>query len=136
MRRVFLLPFLLVQECRMDRWKRSILSIKPFTDKYAVVSEKIKKLNDGFPELLKKSILQQAVMGKLVPQDENDEPASILLDKIRSEKEALIKAGKIKKDKCCKWQGSDGYVYIDFHHPAVDHNNDQHRHDLKQEACN
>ena len=56
-------------------------------------------LNNAFPELLKKSILQQAVMGKLVPQDENDEPAGILLERISAEKNALIKAGKLKKDK-------------------------------------
>jgi type I restriction enzyme, S subunit len=48
---------------------------------------------------LKQTLLQLAVMGKLVPQDPNDEPASVLLEKIAAEKEALIKAGKIKKQK-------------------------------------
>ena len=48
---------------------------------------------------LKNSILQMAVQGKLVPQDPNDEPASVLLDRIRKEKEQLIKDGKIKKNK-------------------------------------
>ena len=48
---------------------------------------------------LKNSILQMAVQGKLVPQDPNDEPASVLLERIRAEKEELIKAGKVKKDK-------------------------------------
>ena len=48
---------------------------------------------------LKNSILQMAVQGKLVPQDPNDEPASALLERIRAEKETLVKAGKIKKDK-------------------------------------
>ena len=73
--------------------------IKPYTDRYAEANERIDTLNSTFPDLLKKSILQQAVMGKLVPQDENDEPASVLLERIRAEKEALINAGKLKKDK-------------------------------------
>ena len=48
---------------------------------------------------LRKSILQEAVMGKLVPQDENDKPASVLLDRIREEKQRLISEGKLKKEK-------------------------------------
>ena len=48
---------------------------------------------------LKASILDLAVRGKLVPQDPNDEPASVLLEKIRAEKQKLVKAGKIKKEK-------------------------------------
>ena len=48
---------------------------------------------------LKNSILQMAIQGKLVPQDPNDEPASVLLERIRKEKEQMIKEGKIKKEK-------------------------------------
>ena len=50
-------------------------------------------------DLLKQTILQLAVMGKLVPQNPNDEPASVLLKKIEAEKNKLIKAGKLKKQK-------------------------------------
>ena len=50
-------------------------------------------------EQLRKSILQLAIQGKLVPQDSNDEPASVLLERSRAEKQRLIKEGKIKKDK-------------------------------------
>ena len=48
---------------------------------------------------LKNSILMRAVQGKLVPQDPADEPASVLLAKIRAEKEQMMKDGKIKKER-------------------------------------
>lgn len=48
---------------------------------------------------LRQKILDMAIKGKLVPQDPNDEPASVLLEHIRAEKQQLIKEGKIKKDK-------------------------------------
>lgn len=62
---------------------------------------------------LKNSILQMAVQGKLVPQDPNDEPASVLLARIRKEKEELIKAGKIKKEKKPSYifRGADNLPY-------------------------
>lgn len=62
---------------------------------------------------LKNSILQMAVQGKLVPQDPNDEPASVLLARIRKEKEELIKAGKIKKEKNPSYifRGADNLPY-------------------------
>ena len=66
---------------------------------YDVAYQKTETLNSAFPEALKKSILQEAVQGKLVPQDSSDEPAEALLERIRAEKQRLIKEGKIKKDK-------------------------------------
>ena len=62
---------------------------------------------------LKNSILQMAVSGKLVPQDLNDEPASVLLERIRKEKEQLIKEGKIKKEKNPSYifRGADNTPY-------------------------
>ncbi len=75
------------------------LSMDPYLKKYDDVEVNLSALNKDFPELLKKSILQQAVMGKLVPQDPKDEPASVLLDKIRTEKQRLIADGILKKDK-------------------------------------
>ena len=66
---------------------------------YTEIEQENNALNLSFPERLKKSILQEAVQGKLVPQNPEDEPASVLLERIRTEKQALIKAGKIKKDK-------------------------------------
>ena len=73
--------------------------VTPLTDNYTEAYIQAVELNQKFPELLKKSILQEAVQGKLVPQDPADEPASVLLERIRAEKEQLIKAGKIKRDK-------------------------------------
>ena len=65
---------------------------------------------------LKNSILQWAIQGKLVPQDPNDEPASVLLEKIRAEKARLIKEGKIKKDKkeSLIYRGEDNSYYEKF----------------------
>ena len=65
---------------------------------------------------LKNSILQWAIQGKLVPQDPNDEPASVLLEKIRAEKARLIKEGKIKKDKkeSIIFRGEDNSYYEKF----------------------
>ena len=65
---------------------------------------------------LKNSILQWAIQGKLVPQDPNDEPASVLLEKIRQEKERLIKEKKIKRDKNTSiiYRGEDNSYYEKF----------------------
>jgi len=65
---------------------------------------------------LKNSILQWAIQGKFVPQDPNDEPASVLLEKIRTEKARLIKEGKIKKDKneSFIFRGDDNSYYEKF----------------------
>ena len=76
-----------------------IKQLTPYLKKYGSVETTLSNLNLAFPDDLKKSILQYAVQGKLVPQDPADEPASVLLERIRTEKEQLIKEGKIKRDK-------------------------------------
>lgn len=76
-----------------------IKAILPLVEKYSCEEIKRVSLDSAFPNLLKKSILQEAIQGKLVPQDPGDEPASVLLERIRAEKDQLIKAGKIKRDK-------------------------------------
>ena len=73
--------------------------LQPLVAAYSNAYDKAQILSKAFPEALKKSILQEAVQGKLVPQDPSDEPAAALLGRIRSEKQRLIKEGKIKKDK-------------------------------------
>ena len=82
-----------------QRIVEKISQIEPYAEKYESTESKLAALNSGFPEQLRKSILQLAIQGKLVPQDPNDEPASVLLERIRTEKERLIKDGKIKRDK-------------------------------------
>ena len=77
---------------KLDKLGSSLLS-------YDAAHSKSHLLAATFPEALKKSILQEAVQGKLVPQDPTDEPAEALLERIRVEKQRLIKEGKVKKDK-------------------------------------
>ena len=88
-------PPLAEQEKIVARIQNLELVIKDYAQKATM----LQALEGTFPETLKKSILQEAVQGKLVPQDPSDEPAEALLERIRAEKQRLIKEGKIKKDK-------------------------------------
>ena len=90
-----------------------INSFEPLLEKYNKVEKELSKLEKEFPEKLKKSILQYAIEGKLVKQDPNDEPASVLLERIKQEKERLIKEGKIKryKNESYIYQGDDKNYY-------------------------
>ena len=76
-----------------------LITLQPFIKTYTKKEGELQSLNQQFSNLLKKSILQNAVQGKLVPQNPSDEPASVLLEHIRAEKERLIQEGKIKRDK-------------------------------------
>ena len=93
----FLVPIPPIEE--QKRIVKLIKELEPYIERYAVAEARLNSINEGFPEKLKKSILQMAVQGKLVPQDPNDEPAYVLLERIRAEKERLIAEGKIKRDK-------------------------------------
>ena len=73
--------------------------LAPVLTSYEQAETASRRMENAFPEQLKKSILQWAVQGKLVPQDPSDEPAEALLERIRGEKERLVREGKIKKDK-------------------------------------
>ena len=90
-----------------------IEQLEPFIEKYGQAETDLTELNSNFPEQIKKSILQYAIQGKLVKQDPNDEPASVLLKKIKAEKNELIKQGKIKKDKeeSYIFKGPDNHYY-------------------------
>ncbi len=82
-----------------ERISEKLLEVLPMIDIYGEKEKLLQAYNADFPTQLKKSILQQAVQGKLVPQNPDDESASILLQHIREEKKKLIAEGKIKKDK-------------------------------------
>ena len=86
----------------LDEQRRILAKLSevlPVVKNYGVVYDETTAMQEAFPESLKKSILQEAVQGKLVPQDPSDESAEALLERIRAEKQRLIKEGKIKKDK-------------------------------------
>ena len=72
-------------------------TIESSLDKYTLAQEALDKLNTEIFDKLKKSVLQEAIQGKLVPQDPNDEPVSVLLERIKEEKTKLFKEGKLKK---------------------------------------
>lgn len=82
-----------------ERIVAKIEELLPLVSEYDGVEKRISALNTEFPDKLRKSILQQAVQGKLTERDPSDEPAIELLDRIRAEKAKLIAEGKIKKEK-------------------------------------
>ena len=73
--------------------KKALVLVNKYTTRYQMLNT----LNRTFPEKLRKSILQYAMQGKLVPQDATDEPVEVLLEKIREEKQRLFEEGKLKK---------------------------------------
>ena len=99
----FLIPLPPLEE--QQRIVEKITSFEPLLQEYESYEKKLTELEAGFTDKLKKSILQYAIEGKLVKQDPNDEPASVLLERIKTEKERLIKEGKIKRDK------NESYIY-------------------------
>ncbi len=95
--KIIAFPFPLPPLAEQHRIVAKIEELLPMVEEYGKAQEALDKLNAELPERLKKSILQEAITGRLVPQDPNDEPASVLLDKIRAEKKRLVKEGKLKK---------------------------------------
>ena len=81
---------------------------------YTQQKDALDLLNDNLYPSIKKSFLQEAIQGKLVPQDPNDESASVLLEKIKAEKEKLVKEGKLKKKDLVEstiFRGDDNKYY-------------------------
>ena len=74
-----------------------IEELMPLVERYGKAQQALDQLNESLPARLRQSILQEAIQGRLVPQDPKEEPASELLKRIRKEKEQLVKEGKLKK---------------------------------------
>lgn len=82
-----------------ERIVAKIEELLPLIEEYGEAEQRLSALNTNFPEMLRKSILQQAVQGKLTARDPSDEPALELLKRIRSEKAKLIAEGKVYREK-------------------------------------
>lgn len=89
------------------------VELLPMIETYGKAEGELTALNSRFPEDLRKSVLQYAVQGKLVEQNPEDEPAAVLLQKIKAEKTRLVKEKKIKADKVSSaiYKGEDGSYY-------------------------
>ena len=86
----------------------------PLVEEYGELEDEREALDASLPGRLRKSVLQMAVEGRLVGQDPSDEPASALLERIRSERARLVAEGRAKKPKGGEsviWRGSDGRRY-------------------------
>ena len=90
---LFPLPPLSEQKRIVEQIERTLEKVDAYSESY----NKLQELDKSFPDKLKKSILQYAMQGKLVPQDPNDEPVEVLLEKIQTEKQKLYEEGKLKK---------------------------------------
>ena len=109
----------------LDEQKKIESNLNKFEEKYNKVSEELRTQSELINKL-RSSILSDAVSGKLVPQDSNDESAEVLLEKIKAEKEKLIKEGKIKKQKPLPpisedeipYELPDGWVWCRFEEVA------------------
>lgn len=76
-----------------------IVELMPLVDEYGKAQSRLDELNSALGDNLRKSVLQYAIQGKLVPQNPDEEPASILLDRIREEKARIAAEGKVKQMK-------------------------------------
>ncbi|MBR3729575.1 MAG: restriction endonuclease subunit S [Bacteroidales bacterium] len=90
-------PFPLPPLAEQRRIVAKIAELMPLVERYGKAQQALDQLNESLPARLRQSILQEAIQGRLVPQDPREEPASELLKRIRKEKEQLVKEGKLNK---------------------------------------
>ena len=119
--RNFLVPLPPIKEQTRIVSKMSDLSV--CINNYSRLQKEVNRLNHKIFTQFERSILQEAIQGKLVPQDPNDEPASVLLERIREEKQLLLKEGKLKKKDITDsiiFQGEDNKYYEQIGKEVVD----------------
>ena len=107
----FLVPIPPVNE--QERIVEFCSTLMPYIERYGIAQDQLNELNINLRPLLRKSILQEAIQGRLVEQSPDDAPASVLLERIMQEKERLIKEKKIKRDKqgSIIFRGDDNKYY-------------------------
>ncbi|WP_158553449.1 restriction endonuclease subunit S [Olsenella sp. TM06-36] len=101
-------------ECEQTRILAKVSELMPLAEEYGALEDERERLDAALPEALRKSVLQQAVEGRLEAQDPADEPASELLARIRGERRRLVAKGELKFPKCGEsviFTGSDGRRY-------------------------
>ena len=119
--RSYLLPIPPINE--QKKIVKIIDQLLTLTFNYEKAQDAINELNDHVKPLLKRSILQEAIQGRLVEQCETDEPASVLLEQIRAEKEKRVKAGLLKKSAlqdAVIFKGDDNKYYENLNGETID----------------
>ena len=115
-----------VPNLHLEHIRTTLIPVAPINEQYRIATklEQLLSFADNIEsdktdlqttiQLTKSKILDLAIRGKLVPQNPDDEPANVLLDRIRAEKEGLIKQGKIKRDKkeSVIFKGDDNSYYL------------------------
>ena len=121
----FLIPIPPIEE--QKRITSKCNTILPFVETYGHQQKHLDSLNNDIKLRLRKSILQEAIQGKLVPHDPNDEPASVLLECVHAEKQKLLKEGKLKKKDFVDsviYKGEDNKYYEKVGGKSLDINDD------------
>ena len=110
----------LSEQFRIDTKAKELM---PYIDEYGKAQDKLNKLNEEFPYTIRKSILQEAIQGKLVPQIAEEGTAQELLEQIKTEKQKLVKEGKLKKSALATsviFRGDDNKYYEQIGKNCVD----------------
>lgn len=108
------------EQCRIVSKLKEVI---PYVERYNETEDVLSRLNSQIRVCLKKSILQEAIQGKLVPQNASEEPATVLLQQIREEKQRLVAKGKLKKKDVVDsviYKGDDNKYYEQIEGEAVD----------------